>query len=96
MKKLTLSIEQMKHLQEIGFNLDTTTPLTLPDILDMLPRILDDHTLTLQKRVGHWACFYMENYTKSIIQFYAEIECIDAAYNMLCWLYEINYLPFLN
>lgn len=94
--KRFLSIEQMKHLQVIGINLSTIIPFTLQDIFDMLPSQIDTHILNLQKKDGCWICFYMENYTKSIVQLFSERECIDAAYNMLCWVIENKYLEFSN
>ena len=49
--KRFLSIEQMKHLQVIGVNLNTIIPFSLQDILDMLPSQIDTHILNLQKKV---------------------------------------------
>lgn len=119
--KQVLSIEQMKHLEDLG--LDTsdgsmcfewnesdpdimivTSPdadtdydycrktYTLQDILDKLPCFIGKEVLTIQKLADSYTCLYMEPYSRSIIKITESKESIDAAYEMLCWCIENEYV----
>lgn len=126
--KQVLSIEQMKHLRELG--LDTSDAsmcwcyvlsyknakceleiyedvinqkrdsafweiiptYTLQDILDKIPSFIGNNTLTLQRHGDKWMCLYIEPYTRHNLHMEIKEECIDAAYEMLCWCTENGYI----
>ena len=83
-----LSIDKMKHLQELGLY----HIYTLPDILDKLPCFVGNQVLTIQKLEDSYTCLYMESYTRSMIKITESKELIDAAYDMLCWCIENGYV----
>lgn len=78
-----LSIEKMKHLQELGLY----HIYTLQDILDKLPCFIGNQVLTIQKLADSYTCLYMESYKITESK-----ELIDAAYDMLCWCIENGYV----
>lgn len=126
--KQVLSIDQMKHLRELG--LDTSDAsmcwcyvlsyknakceleiyedvinqkrdsafweiiptYTLQDILDKLPPFIGNNTLTLQRHGDKWMCLYIDPYTRHNLHMEIKEECIDAAYEMLCWCTENGYI----
>ena len=83
-----LSIDRMKHLQELGLY----HIYTLPDILDKLPCFIGNEVLTIKKFADSYTCLYVESYTRSIGNITESKEPIDAAYDMLCWCIENGYV----
>lgn len=128
--ELALSVEQMKHLKELGVDtskasatvytisetenycgysrdivvidgyidsyIDKRKAFTLDDILDLFPKeILNDNRRCLldifyNTNDNKWVVSY-EDFDFSIISFRHKI-LIGAAYEMLCWVAENNYL----
>ena len=78
-----LSIDRMKHLQELGLY----HIYTLPDILDKLPCFIGNEVLTIKKFADSYTCLYMESYKITESK-----ELIDSAYEMLCWCIENGYV----
>ena len=83
-----LSIDRMKHLQELGLY----HIYTLQDILDKLPCFIGNQVLTIKKFADSYTCLYVESYTRSIGNITESKEHIDAAYDMLCWCIENGYV----
>lgn len=82
-----------KEFMICGFMFYEVIPsYTLQDILDKLPSLVGNNMLTLQRYGDKWMCSYIENYTKSSIHIEIKEECIDAAYEMLCWCIENGYI----
>ena len=81
--KQVLSVEQTKHLQELGLY----HIYTLQDILDKLPCFIGNQVLTIQKLADSYTCLYMEPYKITESK-----ELIDAVYEMLCWCIENGYV----
>lgn len=104
--KQVLSIEQMKHLKELGLDtsdasmcMDADTnydyyhgTYTLQDILNKLPCFIGNQVFTIHKLVDSYTCLYIELYTRSFINITEGEELIDAAYDMLCWCIENGYV----
>lgn len=127
--KQVLSIDQMKHLRELGLDtsdasmhwqlLPTADSIingtdetekeptlfvsqpnmkheyptyTLQDILDKIPSFIGNNTLTLQRHGDKWMCLYIEPYTRHNLHMEIKEECIEAAYEMLCWCTENGYI----
>lgn len=65
---------------------------TLQDILDKLPPFIGNNTLTLQRHGDKWMCLYIDPYTRHNLHMEIKEECIDAAYEMLCWCTENGYI----
>lgn len=123
--KQVLSVEQMKHLQELGLdtsdgsmcfewnesdsdNMVVTSPdadtnydyyhetYTLQDILDKLPRYINDFCITYKLCVeplfaGPWAISYQKSMSEPFIVKVSG-NLLDAAYKMLCWCIENRYI----
>lgn len=130
--KYVLSVEQMKHLQELG--LDTSDgsmcwcyalsyknakweleiyedvinekrdsafweiipTYTLQDILDKLPRYINDFGVMYKMCVeplfsGPWAISYQRGISEPFI-FKVAGNLLDVAYEMLCWCIENRYI----
>lgn len=135
--KQILSIEQMKHLRDLGMDTSgasmlycdlydeeyilveskhqfdkeenaillegvrnsviyckkVTPTYTLQDILDMLPKEISNGVkLHIEfDNDGMWEVSYMGRF--SCIEYFCEKKLVDAAYKMLCWVWENAHKP---
>lgn len=96
---ISVLVEENHYLNDDSIK-DSVNVYTLQDILENLPPIIDEvYWLTLEvmdRRKNEWkikyACINAEHKCAS----FSSESLIDAAYDMLCWLYENDYLPFKN
>lgn len=65
---------------------------TLQDILDLLPTIVDDYRLYIDKGLVLWTVGYVDAVSEEIYEDFRKREFIDAAYEMLCWCVENGYV----
>lgn len=138
MSKQVLSIEQMKHLKELGVDTSKASMVllytddegeiiewedadefpekfvelydaetgnydhsyrrccgvfTLQDILDLLPKKIDEvDVLIINPCKNIWSVSYAEEDTGELYGGFIKEELIDAAYEMLCWCVENEYV----
>lgn len=66
---------------------------TLQDILDLLPRSVDDELILFIEKSKHkWRIGYDDVETDEIFEDFSDVNMIDAAYEMLCWVIDNGYL----
>lgn len=127
-----LSIEQMKHLQDLGLKIneascaysrhiptdrtevvwgyeedtndvmfDTIPAFTLQDILEILPSLIAEdwgivYNLKIEQLsedgIKEWNIGYCTIDYSEYIASYTSTSIIDAAYNILCWCIENEYI----
>jgi hypothetical protein len=90
--KQVLSFDQTKHLQELGLY----HIYTLQDILDKLPRYINDFGTKYKLHIeptfaGPWCISYQIGICEPFVFKLAE-NLLDAAYDMLCWCIENGYV----
>lgn len=90
--KQVLSFKQMKHLQELGLY----HIYTLQDILDKLPRYINDFGTKYKLHIestfaGPWCISYQIGICEPFVFKLAE-NPLNAAYEMLCWCIENGYV----
>lgn len=90
MEQQVLTIEQMKHLQELGVDINVNTPLNYDDIIVLLPKKISG--AFLYSDYDNDAIVYREydayRGVEILKSFSAKGRIIDAAYKMLCWCVE--------
>ena len=100
--KQVLSVEQMKHLQELGLSTSDGSnydyyheTYTLQDILDKLPTLIiissDFYKICIEPSCGYWDIYYYKSDATELISKKSE-NIIDVAYDMLCWCIENGYV----
>lgn len=77
-----------------GHTLESVPAFTLDDVVEMLPKVIDDYCLYIEWECGFISYQYDEGYEGMKCFRATEIKdnLIDTAYEMLCWVIENGYL----
>lgn len=96
---ISILVEENHYLNDDSIK-ESVNVYTLQDILEKLPPIIDEvYWLTLEvmdRRKNEWKIKYARINAEYECASFSSESLIDAAYDMLCWLYENDYLPFKN
>lgn len=80
-----LPYELLLKDQRTGTTYEKIPAYTLQDILDKLPKQIDEYTLQIRHAHGYWVCEYIKPYYNLGIVEIKHDELIDSVYEMLMW-----------
>ncbi|WP_330940905.1 hypothetical protein [Bacteroides sp. MSB163] len=91
---ISILVEENHYLNDDSIK-DSVNVYTLQDILDKLPPSINWNPLIIVGNSVMYSAGYGEGYDHPM-KIFKEKSLLESAYNMLCWLYENDYLPFKN